>query len=126
MSGELALMLRSNALAGVNLALGVSVGSRQLTLSLAEICRQVLRRRCETRSVDPSKQKQTTNNNNKQTTLTRAGSAIKRGVEAREVSIENHRYLIWFSRGQHHPFKYRLREFIAGVIASRKTGDQQQ
>ena len=32
MSGELALMPRSNALAGVNPALGVSVGSRQLTL----------------------------------------------------------------------------------------------
>jgi hypothetical protein len=27
---------------------------------------------------------------------------------------------------QHHPFKNRLREFIAGVIASRKTVDQQQ
>jgi GAF domain-containing protein len=26
----------------------------------------------------------------------------------------------------HHPFKNRLRELIAGVIASRKTGDQQQ
>jgi hypothetical protein len=59
MSGELALMPRSNALAGVNPALGVS-GSRQLTHSPAEICRQVLRRRCETRAVDPSKQKQTT------------------------------------------------------------------
>jgi hypothetical protein len=33
MSDELALMPRSNALAGVNPALGVSVGSRQLTLS---------------------------------------------------------------------------------------------
>jgi hypothetical protein len=33
MSGELALMPRSNALAGVNPALGVSVGSRQLTHS---------------------------------------------------------------------------------------------
>jgi hypothetical protein len=33
MSGELALMPRSNALAGVNPALGVSVGSRRLTLS---------------------------------------------------------------------------------------------
>jgi hypothetical protein len=34
MLGELALMPRSNALAGVNPALGVSVGSRQLTRSL--------------------------------------------------------------------------------------------
>ena len=36
MSDELALMPRSNALAGVNPALGVSVGSRQLTLSLGQ------------------------------------------------------------------------------------------
>ena len=37
MSGELALMPRSDALAGVNPALGVSVGSRQFTHSLSQL-----------------------------------------------------------------------------------------
>ena len=88
LSGELALMPRSNALAGVNPALGVSVGSRQLTLSPDK----------RSRHFASGKIKQQTKTNLTTNDVNPLRRRHKKGGEAREVFIENHRYPIWFSR----------------------------